>query len=156
MPRCNILSVSIQFSLQILTASIMTSPVPAETWYLSSHNLSGYSVSHILQYSGAYRGERRYFAQICKRLDIATDTFSSEKTFKCNQCGNDFRCENCLKIHVGREHVRSGETICLDVFSHFFQRFKKQLDFIIPLYVVSERLFFVLFLNRANFTFSKW
>ena len=115
MPWCTILSVSIQFfpsdpdSIDYDISSTsrgMISEVTQSVWiFCASH-------SPVLQ---------RWKTIFCRNLHTSgyCDTFSSEKTFKCNQCENDFRYEDCLKIHIGREHVRSGQTICLDVFSHF-------------------------------------
>ena len=40
-----------------------------------------------------------------KKLEASTgDKILDEKVFKCDQCGNIFKSENGLKIHVGKSH----------------------------------------------------
>ena len=46
------------------------------------------------------RDARRRNEFVRKKLEAST----GEKTFKCNQCGNNFKSENGLKIHVGKAH----------------------------------------------------
>ena len=46
------------------------------------------------------RDARRRNEFVRKKLEAST----GEKAFKCNQCGNNFKSENGLKIHVGKAH----------------------------------------------------
>ena len=46
------------------------------------------------------RDARRRNEFVRKKLEVST----GEKAFKCNQCGNNFKSENGLKIHVGKAH----------------------------------------------------
>ena len=46
------------------------------------------------------RDARRRNEFVRKKLEAST----GEKVFKCDQCGNNFKSENGLKIHVGKAH----------------------------------------------------
>ena len=98
---------------QILSASIMISPRPAEAWDLRSHNLSGYRdiFSSLLGATSVRISSNLKIVWIFTKLNHIRDlrshnmsgywgTFSSKKTFKCNQCKNDFKPESCLNTHI--------------------------------------------------------
>ena len=51
------------------------------------------------------RDARRRNEFVKKKLEASTgDKILDEKVFKCDQCGNIFKSENGLKIHVGKSH----------------------------------------------------